>query len=111
MAYNMRMVIKETAIFTRQIGEVLDLESYRLLQLHLLHRPDAGSLIRGSGGIRKIRWAPSGTGKRGGARLLYYWAVDAETILMLVAFSKADMKDLSQVQIKRLAALVKEEFS
>ena len=52
------MVIKETSIFTRRIRAILDEESYRLLQLHLLHLPDSGDIIQGSGGIRKIRWAP-----------------------------------------------------
>jgi hypothetical protein len=73
------MEIKETSIFTRRIQKILDDESHRLLQLHLLHRPEAGDVIPGSGGIRKIRWAPTGSGKRGGARIMYYWAVDANT--------------------------------
>ncbi|MEX0601493.1 MAG: hypothetical protein WD205_12670 [Rhodothermales bacterium] len=89
----------------------MDEDSYRLLQLHLLRQPAAGNLIQGSGGLRKIRWAPSGSGKRGGTRILYYWAVDDDTILMLFAFSKADKADLTSAQIKRLAALVKEELS
>lgn len=49
------MVIRETSIFTRRIERILDPEAYRLLQVHLLHRPDSGDIIRGSGGIRKIR--------------------------------------------------------
>lgn len=104
------MVIVETPIFTKRIQGILDEESYRLLQVHLLHRPDAGNIIRGSGGIRKIRWAPSGSGKRGGARVLYYWAVDEETILMLFAFEKGERDDLNPDQVKQLAKVVGEEF-
>ena len=110
MAYNWTMEIKETSIFTRRIQLILDDESYRLLQLHLVHRPDSGDLIRGSGGIRKIRWAPTGAGKRGGARIMYYWAVDANTILMLFAFAKNEQSDLTPAQLRQLAAIVKEEF-
>jgi hypothetical protein len=62
------MLEKETSVFTRRIHKILDEDSDRLLQLHLLHRPDSGDIIQGSGGIRKIRWAPTGSGKRGGAR-------------------------------------------
>jgi len=105
------MVIKETSVFTRRIQKILDAESYRLLQLRLLHRPDSGDIIQGSGGIRKIRWAPSGSGKRGGARVIYYWAVDADTVLMLFAFQKNERGDLTPAQLKQLASLVKEEFS
>jgi hypothetical protein len=104
------MEIKETSIFTRRIAQILDEEAYRLLQLHLVHRPDAGDMVRGSGGIRKIRWAPTGLGKRGGARILYYWVIDANTLLMLFAFAKNEQADLSRAQLQQLAAMVKEEF-
>lgn len=110
MAYSPTMEIKETSIFTRRIQKILDDESHRLLQLHLLHRPEAGDVIPGSGGIRKIRWAPTGSGKRGGARIMYYWAVDANTILMLFAFAKNEQTDLTPDQLRQLAAIVKEEF-
>jgi len=105
------MIIKETSVFTRRIQKILDAESYRLLQLRLLHRPDSGDIIQGSGGIRKIRWARSGSGKRGGARVIYYWAVDADTVLMLFAFQKNERADLTPAQLNQLASLVKEEFS
>lgn len=111
MAYLGSMIIKETSVFTRRVQRLLDSESYRLLQVHLLHQPDSGDIISGSGGIRKIRWAPTGSGKRGGARILYYWAVDDHTILMLFAFAKNERADLSRDQLKHLAALVQEEFS
>jgi len=104
------MLIVETPIFTKRIDRILDEESYRLLQVHLLHRPDAGDIIRGSGGIRKIRWAPSGSGKRGGARVIYYWAVPKETVLMLFAFEKGERDDLNPNQVKQLAEVVREEF-
>ena len=105
------MIIKETSVFTRRIHKILDEDSYRLLQLHLLHLPDSGDIIQGSGGIRKIRWAPTGSGKRGGARIIYYWAVDADTVLMLFAFQKNERADLTPGQLKQLASVVKEEFS
>ncbi|MEX2530043.1 MAG: type II toxin-antitoxin system RelE/ParE family toxin [Gemmatimonadota bacterium] len=104
------MIIKETSVFTRRIQKILDAESYRLLQLHLLHLPDSGDIIPGSGGIRKIRWAPTGSGKRGGARVIYYWAVDADIVLMLFAFQKNERADLTPDQLKQLASVVKEEF-
>ena len=58
------MVFIETPIFTRQVLEVLTDEQYALMQGSLVARPDSGDLIRGSSGIRKLRWALPGRGKK-----------------------------------------------
>ncbi len=65
------MVIVETSIFTRQVQELLTDEAYRQLQIMLVNRPDAGSIIAGSGGLRKVRWGKQCKGKRGGVRVIY----------------------------------------
>ena len=104
------MVITETSVFTRQISELLTDEEYRNLQTALLIRPDAGTIIRGSGGLRKIRWAVRGRGKRGGVRVIYYWAVRQEQLLMLLAYPKNEQDDLSSEQLKILRKIVKEEY-
>jgi mRNA-degrading endonuclease RelE of RelBE toxin-antitoxin system len=104
------MVIKETSVFTKQVNRLLDAESYRLLQLRLVADPEAGELIRGTGGLRKIRWQGSGRGKRGGIRAIYYWAGRDDVLLMLLAYPKNERDDLSAEQPKVLSALVKEEF-
>jgi mRNA-degrading endonuclease RelE of RelBE toxin-antitoxin system len=104
------MVIKETSVFTKQCLKLLDSESYRLLQLRLASEPSAGDLIKRTGGLRKIRWQGSGRGKRGGVRVIYYWATKDGVILMLLMYSKKDKDDLTAEQKKVLGALVKEEF-
>jgi len=104
------MVFKETTVFTKQVKQLLDAESYRLLQLRLVADPEAGALIPGTGGLRKIRWQGSGRGKRGGIRAIYYWATKDDVLLMLLAYPKNERNDLSPEQKKALAALVKEEF-
>ena len=104
------MVFKETTVFTKQVKQLLDAESYRLLQLRLVAEPEAGALIPGTGGLRKIRWQGSGRGKRGGIRAIYYWATKDDVLLMLLACPKNERDDLSPEQKKVLAALVKEEF-
>ena len=104
------MVIKETSVFTRQVRELLDRESYRLLQLRLVGDPEAGQLIPGTGGLRKIRWQGSGRGKRGGVRVIYYWAVRDAVVLMLLMYGKNEQDDLTPAQKKVLVALVREEF-
>ncbi|MGQ0571471.1 MAG: hypothetical protein ACT4P5_18365 [Armatimonadota bacterium] len=67
------MVLVETTIFTRQLLGLLSDDEYRRLQVVLASRPSAGTLIKGSGGLRKMRWASGGRGKRGGVRVIYYW--------------------------------------
>jgi len=60
-------------------------EEYGELQFALVQRPDIGDIIPHSGGIRKVRWAGSGRGKRGGIRVIYYWQVSEHQIFMLKA--------------------------
>lgn len=61
----------ETPVFTRRLQELLDDDVYAEFQVRLAMHPDAGDLIEGAGGIRKIRVASSGRGKRGGSRVIY----------------------------------------
>jgi mRNA-degrading endonuclease RelE of RelBE toxin-antitoxin system len=67
------MIIIETPLFTKQLLSNLSDEEYRLFQATLLERPDAGKVIPGGGGLRKVRWGLEGRGKSGGARVIYYW--------------------------------------
>ena len=104
------MIFIETSIFTRLIVDLLDDADYALLQRTLLLNPALGDIIVGSGGIKKLRWAAKGHGKSGGARIIYYWAVQAETILMLAAFPKNVKTDLTKAEIKKLRRIVEEEY-
>lgn len=100
----------ETPVFTRTIVSLLDDEAYQVLQLALLRQPLLGRLIRGSGGLRKIRWALPRQGKRGGLRIIYYWDDLSETIYLLYAYPKNDQEDLTPQQLRMLGRLVREEF-
>jgi hypothetical protein len=100
------MVFIETPIFTRQVLEVLTDEQYALLQGSLVERPDSGVLIRGSSGIRKLRWALPGRGKSGGVRVIYFWRATESQILMLTMYAKNEQANLTAAQVKQLAKLV-----
>ena len=104
------MTIIETPIFTRLLKPSLSDDDYRELQNLLISRPEAGNVMRGSGGIRKLRWAGSGRGKRGGVRVIYYWFSQKETILMLFIYPKKKQDDLTSEQLKTLKAIVVREF-
>ena len=60
----------ETSLFTRLVRQYLSDQEYGELQSHLIEYPDAGAVIRGAGGVRKLRWAAAGRGKRGGYRVI-----------------------------------------
>ena len=100
----------ETTVFTRQITEMLPHDEYLLLQEALLRRPEQGAMIKDTGGVRKLRWAEEGRGKRGGLRIIYYWHPEREMFLMLYAYRKSEQKDLSAAQQKALAQVVRQEF-
>jgi hypothetical protein len=104
------MVFIETFIFTKEIEPLLSDDRYRMLQTALMLRPDAGDLIRGSGGLRKIRWSLPGTGKRGALRIIYYWSVP-DTIFMLFPYRKTEQDDLTKEQLKLLRRIMKEMLS
>lgn len=102
------MLFIETPLFTRLIVDLLPDEDYRLLQEALMIRPEAGDLIPGGDGLRKIRWGLPGRGKRGGLRIIYYWDVSADRIYLLLPYAKSHQEDLTPAQLKVLRQLVKE---
>jgi len=97
----------ETAWFTKRVSELLTDEEYNKLQWRLIEFPDAGNVIKGSGGIRKIRQSAKGKGTRGGARVIYYFAAENREIFMLDIYAKNEKEDLSIEQIRELRNLVK----
>ena len=104
------MVFRETRALSRRVDELLSDEDFRLMQVSLLLRPVQGSVIPGSGGLRKMRWALPGRGKSGGARIIYYWFVAESVIFLLSMYAKNEQADLSPQQLKLLRQAVEAEF-
>jgi hypothetical protein len=104
------MVFIETPIFTRQVQNALSEDEYRDLQEELEKHPDVGSKIKGSAGLRKLRWAIEGQGKSGGVRVIYYWVVAQDRIFMLYMYPKSKQADLSAEQLKVLKKTVEKEL-
>jgi hypothetical protein len=100
----------ETFAFTKQITALLRDEEHAEFQSRLAANPQLGPLIKGGGGIRKIRIAVGSRGKSGGARIIYYWAVRRDLIFLLYAYTKNETADLTAKQVSQLARVVKEEF-
>ncbi|MHB8881024.1 MAG: type II toxin-antitoxin system RelE/ParE family toxin [Thermodesulfovibrionales bacterium] len=104
------MVIIETPIFTRRIQELITDEEYRLLQIHLVNRPDVGKILPGSGGLRKLRWSAGGHGKKGGIRSIYYWFVAHDIILLLYSYPKNEQDNLTPEQLRQLKKIIEKEY-
>ena len=97
----------ETTGFSKLQENYLNDTQFNLLQLYLINFPDAGDVIRGSGGVRKLRWGLPGHGKRAGLRVIYYWMSKDEQILFLTVYRKTEAADLSQEAIREMRKLVK----
>lgn len=80
------------------------------LEIQLVAQPDAGDLIQGGRGLRKLRRPAKGRGKRGGARVIYYHIVANSVILLIVAYAKNQQEDLDRDQLRLLATLVQSEL-
>ena len=103
------MIFIETSIFTRLLPKYLSDDEYRAFQWYLIAYPDAGDVVRGSGGVRKIRWAEKGKGKRGGVRIIYYWKKSADEIWFLTTYSKKEKATIKGHILKKIAEEIENE--
>jgi hypothetical protein len=90
----MQLVFVETSLFTKMASDLTD-DELREAQDALLANPEAGRLIPGTGGARKLRVGTKGKGKRGGARIIYYYAPTASRIYLFVAYQKGEADTLT----------------
>lgn len=92
----------ETRLFTSLVSRYLSDEEYAALQQALADAPDAGDVIRGSGGIRKLRWSVSGRGKRGGIRVIYYLRSRQGELWMLTVYAKNEVESIPGHTLKKI---------
>ena len=103
----MELEFIETPTFTRLIQAVLSDAEYRELQNQLLVDPAKGDVIRGGGGIRKLRFAAKGKGKSGGIRVIYYWVMADAQVYLLLAYPKSKKDTLTEKETALLREWVK----
>lgn len=99
--------VVETPQFRRQAAVIWSEEELRALIDHVAMNPEAGDLIPGSGGVRKLRWQRQGLGKRGGARVIYFYHNQETPIFLLMAYAKSLSSDISPSAKDALAAFVR----
>jgi len=96
--------------FKAEATELIGTDGIDALAVYLIDRPDAGDVIPGSGGVRKLRWAAKGKGKRGGARIIYLYVVVAARIYLMQCYAKNVKTDLTadeKRQLRQVAAHLK----
>ena len=92
----------ESAIFERVREVYLDDNEYAELQQFMMESPEAGALVRRSGGVRKLRWKRTGTGKRGGIRVIYFVRYQPNEFWMLTLYAKASQDKVPAHMLKQL---------
>ena len=88
--------------FKAEATELIGADGIEALAIYLIDRPDVGDVIPGTGGVRKLRWAAKGKGKRGGARIIYMYVVIAARIYLLRCYAKSVKTDLTTDEKKEL---------
>jgi hypothetical protein len=103
-----KLGVIETSGFSAIRDKYFSDVQFHLLQLFLMANPGAGNIIRGSGGVRKLRWGVQGRGRRGGLRVIYYWIASDYQIFLITVYRKSEVSDLSSTAIKQIRKLIRE---
>ena len=108
----MKALFVELPAFSRFRGDYQDDEGFRALQNGLMENPEAGDVIEGTGGLRKLRHADPrrGKGKRGGLRVIYFWWEAGRQLWLYTLYDKDEMEDLSARDKKALKDMLKREL-
>ncbi len=99
------VTVAETREFTRRADGLMSEDDKGTLVFYLACHPEAGNLIRETGGLRKLRWNAGGKGKRGGARVIYYFHSEMMPLYLLTVYGKSEKADLSIEQRRKLSKL------
>jgi len=99
----------ETPFFTRVVPRYLSDDEYAELQAFLNQRPEAGALVPGSGGVRKVRWGTAGRGKRGGLRVIYYHRSGEGQIWLLTIYGKNVRENIPSHLLRQMKEAIDDE--
>lgn len=99
------ITVEETTAFSRRADKLLSVDERKALVDFLAYNPEAGDEIKGTGGVRKVRFAAQGHGKSGGVRVIYYYYDDTLPLFALLVYAKNEQVDLTGDQRKAVTAL------
>lgn len=103
----MYITVAETPEFARKAEKLLNEEEKDALIAYIASHPDAGVIVQGTGGLRKLRWARAGRGKSGGVRAVYFFHNEGMPVFMLSIFGKGEKDNLSKAERNEFAKLAK----
>ena len=108
------VTVVEMPMFLRQAESIWDEMERQALVDFMARNPEAGDLIPGTGGVRKVRWGRAGSGKRGGARVIYFYHHPDAPLFLVMAYAKARREDMTPDEkkaVSALAAILKQQYS
>jgi mRNA-degrading endonuclease RelE of RelBE toxin-antitoxin system len=107
LPYNPGMEFIEATAFTRHVYSYLTDDEYMGLQSFLLKYPEAGKVVPGAGGVRKLRWGMAGRGKSGGVRIIYFFKKRDDEIWLLTIYSKSETENIPAYILRQIAEEIK----
>lgn len=100
------VIVGATVWFDKWARKLLAVSEYEALRQYVAAYPEAGSVIPGTGGARKLRWSVAGRGKRGGARIIYVYFMTADRVYLLSGYTKNEQADLSATERQEIRKIV-----
>ena len=99
----------ETPVFTKKAADLLSEVKREEFAVFISQSPTSGSVVKGSGGVRKIRWARSGSGKSGGVRVIYYNMVDDEEVWLLTLYAKNERSTIPAHELRLIKEAIERD--
>lgn len=100
--YAPEVTVLQLPKFKAEAAALIGADGIEAVAVYLIDHPDAGDVIPGAGGVRKLRWAAKGKGKRGGARIIYIYVLIAARVYLLRCYAKNIKTDLTADEKKEL---------
>ena len=98
--YHFVYTVIETPVYAGKVERILDDDEREAFAVFVAQNPTAGSVVRGSGGVRKVRWAQKGSGKSGGNRIIYYNRLNNGEIWLLTLYAKSERSTIPAHELK-----------
>ena len=102
----MSAAVAYTSVYEKRVGKILRPEEREAMELHIADNPERHPIVPGTGGVRKARWGRSGKGKRGGARVIYFYQSMADVVYFLKIYTKTENEDLTPADKQELEIIV-----
>lgn len=101
--------VVETPVYSAKVERILSDDEREAIAVFIARNPNAGSVVPGSGGVRKLRWTRKGQGKRGGARVIYYNRLYKGEIWLLTLYTKSERSIIPAHELKLIKEVIESD--